>query len=108
MGRFVERSGDPFVRLVYAVQLAALVLALLAVALPLDGPASVPLAVLFASLVVATALGLWRRTTDGDGGTRLGTAEDVTYDPFADPGQAARDRRERAVRRLPGSDDDRD
>ncbi|WP_208023503.1 hypothetical protein [Halorussus pelagicus] len=64
---------------------------------PLDGFASVALAGLFAVIVTATAVGLWRRMTDSDGATYLGTAEDITYDPFADPGQA--------VRRPPGDDE---
>ncbi|UPW01258.1 hypothetical protein M0R88_03915 [Halorussus gelatinilyticus] len=77
-------------------------------ALPLDGAASVALAVLFGSLVTVTAFGLWRKRTDDDGFAHLGTLEDITYDPFADPGQAARDRWEKAVGRLPDEDDERE
>jgi hypothetical protein len=108
MGRSIELSGDWLGRCLYALQLLGAVLVLGFVVFPLDGAASVPLAVLFASLVVVTALGWWRRTPDGEGNGRLGTAEDITYDPFADPGQAARDRWGRAVRRLPGEDDGED
>ncbi|NHN47178.1 hypothetical protein G9464_06135 [Halostella sp. JP-L12] len=108
MGRNVDLSGSWLRLLLYAFQLAGLLLALLFVAGPLDSPASVLLAALFAVLVTATAVGLWRSTTDGDGGDHLGTTEDITYDPFADPGQAARDRWEKAVRRLPGGGDGRD
>ncbi|WP_162224387.1 hypothetical protein [Halorussus amylolyticus] len=108
MGRSIGLPGDWLGRLLYAFQLVALLLVLLFVALPFDDFASVLLAFLFASLVTATAVGVWRTTTDGDGRTHLGTAEDITYDPFADPGQAAKDRWEKAVRRLPGGDDDRD
>jgi hypothetical protein len=103
MGRTFEISGDSLSRLLYALQLVGLGMALVAVALSLDGPASVPLALLFLTVMVATLLGLWRTPTD-DTGTR--TAEDITYDPVADPGQAAKERWERAVRRLP--DDERE
>ena len=108
MGRAFEIPGGALSRVLYASQLAALLLALIFVALPIDGFAGVLLAFLFASLVVVAVVGLWRTTTDGDGPNHLGTAEDITYDPFADPGQAAKDRWEKAVRRLPGGDDERD
>ncbi|MFC4548695.1 MULTISPECIES: hypothetical protein [Halorussus] len=108
MGRAFEIPGDWLSRFLYASQLAALLLALLFVAFPLDGLASIALAFLFALLVVVAVVGVWRTTTDGDGPNRVGTAEDITYDPFADPGQAAKDRWEKAVRRLPGGDDERD
>ncbi|UPV74839.1 hypothetical protein M0R89_01920 [Halorussus limi] len=107
MERTIEFSGSWLRLLLYAFQLAALLLALVFVALPLDSSASVLLASLFALLVAVTALGL-RRTTDSDGRNGLGTAADITYDPFADPGQAARDRWEKSVRRLPDGDDERD
>jgi hypothetical protein len=108
MGRRIELSGDSLGHFLYALQLVGLLLVLLFVAFPLDGLAGLLVAFLFASLVGATAFGLWRRRTDSDGQRGLGTAEDITYDPFADPGQAARDRWERAVRRLPGEDDEGD
>ena len=108
MDRDLEISGDSLSRLLYASQLVALLLALLFVAFPLDSSASVPLAVLFASLLIITTVGLWRKRTGKAGGTHLGTAEDITYDPVADPGQAAKDGWKKAVRRLPGGDDERD
>lgn len=108
MGRSIELSGDSLSRVLYASQLAALVVVLLFVAFPIDSLASVALAFLFASLVIVTVVGLWRKRTDSDGGTHLGTVEDITYDPFADPGQAARDRWEKAVGRLPDWDKERD
>ncbi|WP_415380929.1 hypothetical protein [Halosimplex sp. TS25] len=108
MGRTIELSGDRFSLLLYAVQLVGLLLVALFVAPRLGGPAGVLFGLLFASLVVATGIGLWRRRTGDDGGTHLETAEDITYDPIADPGQAARDRWETAVDRLPGGDGDGD
>ena len=108
MGRTFDFLGVSLSRLLYASQLVALLLALLFVASPLDGFASVPFALLFASLVTVAAVGLWRTTTDSDGRNHSGTPEDITYDPFADPGQAAKHRWEKAVRRLPGRDNDQD
>lgn len=108
MGRSIEIWGDPLSFLLYAFQAVALLLVALFVAARLDGPVSVLLAFLFASLVVVTMVGLWRTRTDNDGFTHLGTLEDITYDPFADPGQAAKDRWKKAVRRLPDGDDERD
>lgn len=104
MGWSIEVSGDSFALLVYAFQLVALVAVVAFVVSPFDSPGTLPLAALFGVLAVTTAVGFWRSRTDDDGGTRVGTAEDITYDPFADPGQAARDRWEQAVRRLPGED----
>ena len=108
MGRDFELSGESLSRLLYASQLVALLLALLFVAFPFDSVASGLVAVLFASLLITTAVGLWRKKTGKAGGTHLGTGEDITYDPIADPGQAAKDRWKKAVRRLPGGDDERD
>ncbi|WP_135821309.1 hypothetical protein [Halostella litorea] len=104
MDRSVDLSGDALRRLLYALQLAALLSALLFAAATLDGPASLALPVLLAALVAVTAYGLWRRS--GDEAAHLGTAEDITYDPFADPGQVAKERWERAVRRLPDGDEE--
>ncbi|WP_135851221.1 sodium/proton-translocating pyrophosphatase [Halorussus salinus] len=108
MARSIEFSGGSLGLLVCGFQLVALSLLLVFVALPLDDTASVALAFLFGSVAVAAVVGLWRTATGDDEGTHLGTPEDITYDPFADPGQAAKDRWEKAVRRLPGEDDERD
>jgi hypothetical protein len=50
-------------------------------------------------------IGAWRRRTDRED-EHLGTAEDIAYDPVAYPGQAAKQRWLRAVRRLPGGGDE--
>ncbi|WP_459193744.1 hypothetical protein [Halosimplex sp. J119] len=106
MGRTIELSGGSLRFALYALQLSGLVLVALFVVAPFDSAANIVLAVLFGSLAVASAYGLWRRRTDSGASTQARTAEDITYDPIADPGQAARDRWERAVRRLPGGDDE--
>jgi len=108
MERSIEFSGDSLSHLLYAFQLAALLLDLFFVALPLDSPAGALFAGLLASLASATVIGLCRSPTDTDGGEYLATAEDITYDLFADPGRAAKERWETAVRRLPASGDARD
>ena len=106
MGR-IELTGDSLTRVFYALQLAVIALFLLFAAVSLEWSVSAPLVALFVLLLAATAVGLWRRATGRDEGAHFGTAEDITYDPFGDPGQAARHNWEKAVRRLPG-DDERD
>ena len=105
MSRSIEISGKSLVYLFYVVSTAALVSIVRFVALPLDGPGSVALAVLFVILVLTGIVGFWRRYSDREG-EHLGTADDITYDPIADPGQAAKHGWVKAIRRLPGERDD--
>jgi hypothetical protein len=107
MGRTFEISGRTLVTLFYAISLLALVPLLSLVVLPLDSLASVALAVLFAVLLVAGAIGLWRRWT-GREGEHLGTADDIAYDPIAYPGQAAKHNWAKAISRLSSEDDEED
>lgn len=106
MGRGLEFVGRSLGRALYVLQLAVLLLVLLFVAPPLDTGWSILFAVPVVLLLIATAVGLWRQPADSDEQTHLGTADDITSDPFADPGQAAKDRWEKAIRRLPGEDDE--
>ncbi|QOS12675.1 uncharacterized protein HfgLR_12695 [Haloferax gibbonsii] len=106
MSRTLELSGTWLSYLLSAFQLTALALALVFVVPRLGYPVNIFLGGLFAVVVLASVVALWRRAAGQDGSRQLGTAEDITHDPFADPGQAARDSWEKAVRRLPGSDDD--
>lgn len=108
MGRSIEFSGKLLGLCLYAVQVALVLAALLYVAPRLDSPADVLIGGLFALLVAVGAVGLWRMKNDKTEPEYLGTAEDITYDPFAYPGQAAKHRWEKAVRRLPGWDDEED
>jgi hypothetical protein len=105
MRRTAEISGDWLAYIFYGVSIAGLLVILSVVVWPLDGFADVAFAVLLVSLAIATAIGLWRRRTDRTG-AHLRTDEDIAYDPVAYPGQAARERWERAVRRLPGGDEE--
>lgn len=89
MGRSFPIPGGWLGLLLYGSQIAALAFVVLFVALPLDGVGSVALAALFAGLVGAVIISLWGWQTGRDG-EHLGTAEDVAYDPIADPGQAAK------------------
>ena len=107
MSRTFEISGKSLIYLFYASSLAALVPLLAFVVFPLDGVASVGLALLIALLLGTAVVGLWRRRTDREG-EHLGTDEDIAYDPIAYPGQAARHTWEKAVRRLPGGNDGED
>lgn len=108
MLRSFEISGDSFKHVLYASQLTVLLLSLLFVVFPFEDSASFLSASLIVVLVTTGLVGLWRMKTTDDGGTSLGTAEDITYDPFADPGDMAKDRWKKAIRRLPGGDDEQD
>lgn len=105
MGGTVERLGRLLVYCYVAVTLA--VIASFVATMPVDGFAGVALAVLFASLGVLLVVGLWRLRT-GREGEHLGTVEDIAYDPIAYPGDAAKHRWRKVVRRLPGEDDEED
>jgi hypothetical protein len=107
MRRTVEISGQSLRYLFYASSLAALVAVLPLVAWPPDDLGSVALALLLASLMLAAVVGLWRRRT-GREGEHLGTDADIASDPIAYPGQAAKHSWAKAVRRLPGGDDEED
>lgn len=107
MGRTFPIPGGWLGFLLYGTQIAVLATVVLFVALPLESTGELALVVLFASLVCAAVIGLWRWRTDRED-EHLETTDDVTYDPLADPGQAARHRWRKAIRRLPGDDDERD
>jgi len=99
------------VYLLYASTLAVVPPTLYFVVLPIDGLGDILLCGLFVTLLLA----VWadrRNWTHGGVREHLnGTAGrdlpyDITHDPSADPGQAAKQRWLKAVRRLPGRDDD--
>lgn len=108
MERTIEITGESLGRFFYAFTLAALLLTLSFVVLPSDSFATVLVAFLVALVVAMTVVSLWRRRTDGSGYTHLGAAEDIAWQPYADPGQGARDRWEKAIRRLHDEKDERD
>ena len=99
--------------LLYASTLAVVPPVLYFVVLPPDGLADVLVCVLFATLFPAVWAD-WRNWTRG--GLRehphcaadRALPYDITYDPTADPGQAAKRQWLKAVRRLPGRDDGSD
>jgi hypothetical protein len=106
MGR-IELTGEALQYLFYAVTLAALVPLVAVLVWPFDSLANITVAVLMLSLAIASVVGLWRRKT-GREPQHLGTDEDIAWDPVAYPGQAAKERWMKAVRRLPGNDDEDD
>jgi hypothetical protein len=110
MGLDVGGAGRWVVVLVVASQVAALAPTVAFVVGAPDGPGDIALTVLFGALALAVGIGAWRRWRGAPSGDGAGRPGDVTYDPTADPGHAARERWERAVRRLPGhtGDDDDD
>jgi len=105
MERRLEITGSTLMSLFWTLSLACLVALVALVAWPFDGIGSVALAVLLVSLGVLMVVGLWRRRADR-GGLHLGTDEDIAFDPIAYPGQAAKHRWLKAVRRLPDGDDE--
>ncbi|WP_158058723.1 hypothetical protein [Halorussus halophilus] len=107
MSRTFEISGKRLLLFFIGVSMAVPAVLLADLVLPLDSLASVALAALIGALLLATTVGLWRWETESEW-KRLGTDEDITWDPIAHPGQAAKHRWEKAVRRLPGGDDEED
>jgi hypothetical protein len=106
MGR-IEITGETLQYVFYAVTLAALVPLVAILVWPFDDLANLAVAGLVLSLALASVVGLWRRKTGRDP-EHLGTAEDIAWDPIAYPGQAAKDRWLKTVRRLPGNDEEDD
>ena len=104
MGR-IEISGAVLYYLLWAVTAIALVPLLIFQVSPLGGPSNVALTILITSLLIAGGIGVWRRRTGRDP-EHLGTDEDIAWDPIAYPEQAAKQRWMRAIRRLPGDDED--
>ena len=113
MGRTVEISGNLLVYLLYAVTLAIVPLGVYFTVWPPDDLTSVLAIVLLAGLVLLVAADLWHWKT-GQVSEHLTTAAkrdlpyDISYDPTADPGQAAKDRWLQAVERLSDERDDGD
>jgi len=75
MGRTVSLSRTWFSYLLYAFQLTALVLVLVFVVPALEYPINLFLGGLFAAVVLASIVALWRRGTGQDEGSRLGTVK---------------------------------
>lgn len=110
MPRTVEISGRSLVYLFYAMSLAIVPVLAYFVVWPLDDPGSLFLTVLLAGLVLVALADLWYWRS-GAAGEHLDAAAkrrmyDITYDPFGDPGQAAKDSWRKAVRRVREDDEE--
>jgi glucan phosphoethanolaminetransferase (alkaline phosphatase superfamily) len=111
MGRSIEITGRSIVYLFYAVSLAVVALLAAVAVWPLEDLPSVLGAVALAMVVLVVVADLWYWRS-GAMSEHLSTAAkrnlpyDITYDPFADPGQAAKDRWLKATRRLREEDDE--
>jgi hypothetical protein len=111
MGRSIEVSGTLLVYVFYASSLAIVPVLLYFAVFPLDDLTSIAGAVLLAVLVLVAAADLWYWKSGSlrdhlDRAARRDIPYDITYRPNADPGDAARHYWTKAVRRLPGGDDD--
>lgn len=111
MGRSIEITGESIVYLFYAVTLAIVPVVLYFYVWPIDDLPSVLLVVLLVALILFVLADYWNWKS-GSLRTHLGSAAerdqpyDITYDPYADPGQAAKDTWRKAVERLPDDDED--
>ena len=86
-----------------AVSLVALVVFVGPVLWPIDDPRSVALAGAFALVLLALVAAMWRaRTVD----VTYSPGYDIAWNPSAFPGQAAKERWAKAVRRLPRGEDE--
>ncbi|MFD1685712.1 hypothetical protein [Halobellus litoreus] len=111
MGRSIEISGKSVVYLFYASSLAIVPLAAYFVVWPLDTRTSVLVAVLLTALVVVAVADLWywrsgKLREHLNAATKRDLPYDITYDPSADPGQAAKQRWMKSIRRLSDEDDE--
>jgi hypothetical protein len=62
--------------------------------------------ILVGLFAITLAVGLWRVRTGNHSSTHTGTAEDITYDPFSHPGQAAKHSWRKAILSLKQQTDD--
>ena len=104
MSRSLEVSGEGLLLVFEAVSLVALVVFVGPALWPPEDATGVALLALFALVVVGLVAALWRsRRVEG---SYLRSGYDISYDPVGDPGQVAKDRWRKAVRRLPDRDDE--
>jgi hypothetical protein len=102
MGRSISVPENSFRFVQYGIY--ATVLAAGASIAVLAAENSPLVAVVGVFVVVVGVLGL-AQSYRGGGWTHLGTAGDITYRPYSDPGQMALDNWRQAVRRLPRDDE---
>lgn len=104
MSRSLEISGSALLFVFEAVTLVALVVFVGPAVWPPEDVTGIVLVALFALVVVGLAAAMWRsRSVEG---SYLRSGYDISYDPVADPGLAAKERWRDAVRRLPGREDE--
>jgi hypothetical protein len=107
MAEGAETAGSMLLTLYYGSILAAVVVMLLAAVTAVSNPvAKLSFLALLGTLVVALAVGLWRTANGDHTATGTGTAEDITYDPFSHPGDAAKHNWRNAIRGVQQQSDD--
>ncbi|WP_256296967.1 hypothetical protein [Haloarchaeobius salinus] len=101
-------SGDWVRRVLFAVTVGGLFLVVVLPALQVGGLVGVAVAVLLSMLATVVAVGVWLSLTGRAVGPVMGTPWDITDDPYAFPGQRAKERWLRAVQRLPDGEEEED
>jgi len=105
MERGLGISRDSLISYLIFVAMAGPLVAITLIMIPkVDALADLPLVVFFASLAIIFVVGQWRKRTDKED-EHPRTAEDVAYNPLA-PGQMAKENWRKAIRRIPGGDED--
>ncbi|MFC4408664.1 hypothetical protein [Haloarchaeobius iranensis] len=92
----------------FGVTVVCLLLTVVLVAISVGGPRGVAVGAVLSPVAVLVAVGSWRSLTGKAVGPVMGTPWDITHDRYAFPGQAAKERWLRTVRRLPDGDDAED
>jgi len=90
--------------LIFVVMAGPLVAITLIMIPQVEGVSDLPLVIFFGSLAIIAVVGVWRKLTDRDD-EHPRTAADVAYNPLS-PGEMAKDNWRKAIRRIPGDEDD--
>ncbi|WP_440989068.1 hypothetical protein [Haloarchaeobius baliensis] len=106
MSDSVEITGRHARLALFGVTVAGLAMAVVLVGVSVGGTRGVAVAALLSGVAVLVAVGSWRSLTGKAVGPVMGTPWDITYDRYAFPGQAAKDRWLRTVHRLPDGDEE--
>lgn len=106
MGREIDISGKHVGLFYYAFTLALVLFFAVFAAAAIDSLAEVLVALPVVLLVSVWAVRRWWRASDRTGSYYLSREEGFVYDPFSNPGHAAKDTWAKAISQLPDEDED--